>query len=186
MRVVLTNDHEANDTYAGANNDPESYLKTAAYIDAQSDEARVVTAGQALHLTGTAIVGWPGLDRVEYWLRPLAGNHGHLADDDPAWSTAAWKPCRIELPPADWSESLPAGAKAGAIWGFDRATGNPRAWPMRFSVALWAAELPPLPPGGYEFRVRTVDQNGFAQPQPRPGGQSGRNLIQCQELLATS
>ena len=29
----MTNDYHANDTYALQNNDPESYLKTAAYID---------------------------------------------------------------------------------------------------------------------------------------------------------
>src|SRR5207245_4333295 len=33
QRIVLTNDHRANDTYANQNNDPESYLKTAAYLD---------------------------------------------------------------------------------------------------------------------------------------------------------
>ena len=32
QRVVLTNDYKANDTYALQNNDPESYLKTAAYL----------------------------------------------------------------------------------------------------------------------------------------------------------
>ena len=32
QRIVLTNDYQANDTYALQNNDPESYLKTAAYI----------------------------------------------------------------------------------------------------------------------------------------------------------
>ena len=32
-----------------------------------------------------------------------------------------------------------------------------------------------LAPGAYEFRVRTVDLNGFAQPEPRPYPKSGRN-----------
>ena len=32
QRIVLTNDYKANDTYALQNNDPESYLKTAAYL----------------------------------------------------------------------------------------------------------------------------------------------------------
>src|SRR5262249_52631769 len=66
--VVLTNDYQANDTYALANNDPESYLKTAAYLD-DADEARS-TAGEDVVIHGTAMVGWPGLERVEYWLRP--------------------------------------------------------------------------------------------------------------------
>ena len=33
QNIVLTNDYRANDTYAHQNNDPESYLKTAAYLD---------------------------------------------------------------------------------------------------------------------------------------------------------
>ncbi len=33
QRIVLTNDYRANDTYALQNNDPDSYLKTAAYLD---------------------------------------------------------------------------------------------------------------------------------------------------------
>ncbi len=32
-RITLTNDSKANDTYAEQNNDPDSYLKTAAYLD---------------------------------------------------------------------------------------------------------------------------------------------------------
>ncbi|WP_406699715.1 molybdopterin-dependent oxidoreductase [Singulisphaera sp. Ch08] len=33
QQIMLTNDYQANDTYALANNDPESYLKTATYLD---------------------------------------------------------------------------------------------------------------------------------------------------------
>ena len=36
-----------------------------------------------------------------------------------------------------------------------------------------------LKPGAYELRVRTVDLNGFAQPEPRPQQPSGRNAIPC-------
>ena len=32
QKIILTNDYQANDTYALQNNDPESYLKTAAYL----------------------------------------------------------------------------------------------------------------------------------------------------------
>ncbi len=38
QRIVLTNNHQANDSYADRNNDPESYLKTAAYFDSVADE----------------------------------------------------------------------------------------------------------------------------------------------------
>src|SRR5262249_13105924 len=82
QRIVLTNEYRANDTYASGNNDIESYLKTAAYLDTNPQAFR---AGEAIRLSGTAMVGWSGLRRVEYWLRPDAGNHGRIADDDPAW-----------------------------------------------------------------------------------------------------
>src|SRR5262249_8992210 len=92
QRIVLTNDFRANDTYANANNHPDSSRKTAAYLDAGPE---VFPAGQPIVITGTAMVGWSGLKRVEYWLRPDAGNHGRLADDDPAWRTARWRRCAI-------------------------------------------------------------------------------------------
>src|SRR5262249_9280719 len=67
---TLTNDFKANDTYATeGNNDPDSYLKTAAYLD-EGPEA--FKAGEDIVVTGTAMVGWSGLKRVEHWLRPDA------------------------------------------------------------------------------------------------------------------
>ena len=66
QKIVLTNNYQANDTYAEANNDPESYLKTAAYFDSKGDEA---FKDGRIQVSGTAMVGWPGLERVEYWLR---------------------------------------------------------------------------------------------------------------------
>jgi DMSO/TMAO reductase YedYZ molybdopterin-dependent catalytic subunit len=176
QRIVLTNDHRANDTYAGGNNDPESHLKTAAYLD---PGPAVFPAGHEIVVSGTAMVGLPGLKRVEYWLRPDAGTHGRLADDDPAWRTARWLPCRIQPPPNDWRDVLPAGVRPGEVWGFDPNTGRPREWPMRFGWALWSATLRGLGPGNYEFRARTVDMNDFAQPEPRPYLKSGRNEIEC-------
>jgi DMSO/TMAO reductase YedYZ molybdopterin-dependent catalytic subunit len=179
QRVVLTNDYRANDTYAEANNDPDSYLKTMARID---DGPEAFKAGEDITLRGVAVVGWPGLERVEYWLRPDGGTHGRLADDDPAWQTAVWRPCRIDPPPADWSAELPAGVRPSEVWGFTRA-GRPKEWPMRYSLAGWSATLKGLQAGAYEFRVRTVDRNGFAQPQPRPYPKSGRNEIQYKPLV---
>ena len=40
-----------------------------------------------------------------------------------------------------------------------------------------------LAAGAYEFRVRTVDLNGFAQPEPRPYPKSGRNEIQYRPIM---
>jgi DMSO/TMAO reductase YedYZ molybdopterin-dependent catalytic subunit len=182
-RVVLTNDYKANDTYAEANNDPDSYLKTMARID---DGPGAFKAGRPVTLTGVAVVGWPGLRRVEYWLRPDTGRHGRLEDDDPAWKAAVWRPCRLDGPPEDWGAILPAGVKPGEVWGFDPKTGRPRDWPLRHSVVGWSVTLDGLAAGAYEFRVRTVDQNGFAQPEPRPYPKSGKNEVQCKTFLVTA
>jgi hypothetical protein len=180
QRITLTNDFKANDTYAEANNDPDSYLKTAAYLD-EGPEA--FKAGEAITITGTAMVGWSGLRHVEYWLRPDSGTHGKLSLNDPAWQTAVWKPCMISPPPEDWGGNLPAGVMPKDVWGFNSETGKPKEWPMRYSVAHWTVRLQGLAAGAYEFRARAVDLNGFAQPEPRPYPKSGRNEIQCRTIL---
>jgi DMSO/TMAO reductase YedYZ molybdopterin-dependent catalytic subunit len=180
QRIVLTNDYRTNDTYAEQNNDPESYLKTAAYPD--NTESETFPAGKPVTLRGTCMVGWPGLKRVEYWLRPEAGTHGKIADDDPAWKDAEWRPCEVAPPPKDWGGGLPDGVLPQEVWGFDEQ-GNPKEWPLRFSFGLWSATLEDLKPGGYEFRVRAVDKNGFAQPEPRPSQRSGKNAIQCKPFI---
>jgi DMSO/TMAO reductase YedYZ molybdopterin-dependent catalytic subunit len=179
QKILFTNDFRANDTYADDGNDPESYLKTAAYFD--DVKAQSVSAGGSVTIRGTAMVGWPGLERVEYWLRPDVGAKGKLADDDPAWSSARWQPCNIDPPPTDWGKEIPSGATLKDIWGFDQ-TGKPKEWPLRFSIARWTIDLKNLSAGAFELRVRTVDKNGFAQPAPRPGGVTGRNLVQCKLL----
>jgi DMSO/TMAO reductase YedYZ molybdopterin-dependent catalytic subunit len=179
QRITLTNDFKANDTYAEANNDPDSYLKTAAYLDEGPESFK---AGQPIVIRGTAMVGWSGLKRVEYWVRPDAGNHGKLAEDDPAWRTAPWRPCVIDPPPDDWGDRLPEGVLPKDVWGFT-PQGKPKDWPLRFSVAHWNATLKGLAPGAYEFRARTVDLNDFAQPEPRPYPKSGRNEIQYRPIL---
>jgi DMSO/TMAO reductase YedYZ molybdopterin-dependent catalytic subunit len=179
QRIVLTNDYRANDTYVNGNNDPESHLKTAAYVD---QGPAVFANGQGLTVTGTVMVGISGLKRVEYWLRPDAGQHGRLADDDPAWRTAQWLPCTIQPPPQDWGTNLGEGVRPNDVWGFDPKTGRPREWPMRFSWGLWSVALPRLAAGTYEFRARAVDLNDFAQPEPRPYPKSGRNEIQYRQI----
>jgi DMSO/TMAO reductase YedYZ molybdopterin-dependent catalytic subunit len=182
QRIVLTNRYECDDTYAVQNNDPESYLKTAAYFDRPKAEA--FAGGTAVVITGTAMVGWPGLDRVEYWLRPDAGTGGKLSDTDPAWGKATWTPVGVDPPPADWASELPTGTAPASVWGFT-AAGKPKEWPLRYTIAHWTAALPDLRPGKYELRVRTVDKNGCAQPEPRPNQQSGKNLVQCMLIQVT-
>lgn len=181
--IVLTNDYKANDTYAEANNDPESYLKTAAYFD--EEPPRPCKPGAPVVVRGVAMVGWSGLERVEYWLRPDHGTHGRLDDDDPAWQAATWRPCTIDPPPADWKGVLTSAQGPGAVWGFDPRTGQPGHWPLRYSWAPWSLTVHGLAAGAYELRVRTIDANGFAQPEPRPYPKSGRNEIQ-QRLIVVA
>jgi DMSO/TMAO reductase YedYZ molybdopterin-dependent catalytic subunit len=180
-QIVLTNDYRANDTYALQNNDPESYLKTAAYL---RKEPLSVKAGEPVVVEGTAMAGWSGLECVEYWPRPGAG--GTLADDDPAWASAAWHPCELMPTPNDWAAILPRGTAPGDIWGIDRRTVRPRDWPLPFSTVPFSAPLEGLRPGSNEFRARAVDRNGFAQPEPRPYPKSGLNAIPCRTVVVTA
>ncbi len=189
QKIVLTNDYKANDTYALENNDPESFLKTAAYFGKSVDAYRPkrplkFKSGAPIVLEGTAMVGVSGLKRVEYWLRP--GTESKLADDDPAWKSAVWHPCELMPPPDDWADVLPAGVSTKQIWGFDPSSGKPKDWPLLFSSLTFFAQIPSLTPGSYEFRARTVDLNGFAQPEPRPYQKSGMNVVPCQTFVVTA
>ncbi|MEQ1858495.1 MAG: molybdopterin-dependent oxidoreductase [Chthoniobacteraceae bacterium] len=176
QHIALTNDYRANDTYAEKNNDPESHLKTAAYLD---DVAPKTSAREPVRVGGLAIAGWSGLQRVEYWLRAAAPD---IADDDPAWDSAKWIACSLAEPPADWSAVLPAGVSSRDVLGFDRKTGHPLTWPLRYSMVSWSATLRDLAPGKYELRARAVDLNGFAQPEPRSMAKTGRNGIQVKRF----
>ena len=106
-----------------------------------------------------------------------------MADDDPAWKTAKWQPCVIEPAPADWSVQLPPDVSPKEVWGFDPATSKPKDWPPRFSLAPWSVTIKGLAAGAYEFRVRSIDLNGYAQPEPRPYPKSGRNEIQYKPIV---
>jgi DMSO/TMAO reductase YedYZ molybdopterin-dependent catalytic subunit len=174
QRIVLTNDYRANDTYAERNNDPESHLKTAAYLD---EAEKLQPAGVPIPVSGLVISGWSGLRRVEYWLRPAPAQGGELAEDDPAWQEAKWIPCLLSAPPADWSSVLPAGVTSRELLGFDPQTGAPLSWPLRYSMISWSTTLPVLERGSYELRARAVDLNGIAQPEPRPMLKAGKNAI---------
>jgi len=103
--------------------------------------------------------------------------------EDPAWQTAEWQPCTIDPPPKNWGGNLPDGVLPRDIWGFDPASGQPREWPLRFSIAHWTATIQDLAAGAYEFRARAVDLNGYAQPEPRPYPKSGRNEVQYKPVL---
>ena len=64
-------------------------------------------------------------------------------------------------------------------------TRKPRVWPLPFSWVSWEVRLEGLEAGAYEFRVRAVDLNGFAQPEPRPNPQSGIADIPCMTFVVS-
>ncbi len=169
QRITLTNDHRANDTYAEQNNDPESHLKTAAYLD---DLPAKIPEGNPVHLLGQVISGLSGVKRVEYSLAREADDVRELR----------WSECQLEEPPADWTAVLPAGVSPRQVLGFNPQTGGPLSWPLRYSMISWMATLKGLARGKYTARARAVDLNGFAQPEPRPHPTSGRNAPDAREF----
>jgi Oxidoreductase molybdopterin binding domain len=175
QRIVVTNDYRANDTYAEQNNDPESHLKTAAYLD---DLPAKVPAGTPILVSGLVISGLSGLKRVEY---SLSRENSKPGAPDGA-GAGPWIECRLEDPPTDWGNVLPPGVSSRQVLGFDPRTGQPATWPLRYSMVSWSATLKELAPGRYALRARAVDLNGFAQPEPRPNQKAGRNALEWREF----
>jgi hypothetical protein len=182
QRIAVTNDFKAVDTYANANNDPESHLKTAAYIDHAPEK---FPAGQPIFMSGLGLAGLSGLQRVEWWLHRVEPDAKPVLLDDETWRAAQWTPCELEAPPSDWASVLPAGISSKDVLGFDPKTGRPATWPLRYSMISWSAALRDLKPGKYEFRARAVDLNGFAQPEPRPIAKAGKNGVEVHKFEVT-
>lgn len=173
QQIFLTNDYQTNDTYALRNNDPESYLKTAAYVD---DGPESVSKGEPANIVGRVISGLSGFERLEIHLRSLDnGEEKRLTDVE--LDEVDWRPADI-LPAPDWDTALPAGISPRELEGFDSKTGAPLSWPTRYGMASWSYPLSELGPGRYELYARTVDANGIAQPEPRPMRKAGKNMIQ--------
>ncbi len=190
-QIVLTNNYRANDTYATEAGDvtyapdPYSPMKTLARLDVHANLK--YRQGEPIAMHGVAVVGASGLARMEYWVCKDQGTHGQLDPDDPAWDKAEWKPARLlGRPPTDWAQGLPEGKFPEGVFQVDAATQKPRVWPLPFSWVAWNVRLDGLEAGAYEFRVRAVDLNGFAQPEPRPNPQSGIAEVHCQTLLVTA
>jgi len=171
-RVVLSNLFHANDTYAEWNNDIDTSLKTFARFISPPETA---PAGKPIPVTGLAQVGISGLSRVQVWLH---SKNEPLPSDDPSFTKGAWRDAEILAPPDQWGGGLPDGRLPDEVGGFDPASGKPRSWPMRFTLAHWAILLPGVPAGTYDLRCRTIDGAGHHQPMPRPFRKSGRNAIQ--------
>jgi DMSO/TMAO reductase YedYZ molybdopterin-dependent catalytic subunit len=169
--ILLTNLYHANDTYAGANNDIASTLKTFA---ATLFVPPAVKAGERIPITGYAQVGTGGLSKVQVWVHPAGKD---WPADDPYFTKAPWTDAEVLPPPARWGGD---GVPKGTL-GFD-AEGRPLAWPMRLGKVHWAALLPGLPAGDYLLRSRTIDARGHAQPMPRPFRKSGHCAIETVKL----
>jgi len=178
QRILLTNNYQANDTYALWNNDTASHLKTCARFLHTPEK---IKTGQPAPITGVAQVGMSGLSKVQYWLRP---NGEPLPKDDPYFATAPWQDAQILPPPDHWGGGLAEGKLPSVPRQVDPATGKPLTWPMRNTIVHWAALLQIDRPGQYELRCRTMDANGAGQPLPRPFPKSGNNAIQQVPLLA--
>lgn len=178
-RVVLTNDHRSNDSDAELNNDPENAMKTRArFINAPKE----VVSGRPVALTGMAQVGVSGLQKVQYCVQ---AHRGPWPADDPYWSSADWKDARILPPPLDWGGGLPGGKLPPTLQTYP-VTGKPIEWPLRYTIAHWAALLPGLSPGTYDLCCRTIDRNGIAQPLPRTLPRTGYNTLHVTSLIVKS
>jgi len=172
QRIMLTNNYQANDTYALWNNDTVSHLKTCArFIHTPKN----IKSGQPAPITGVAQVGMSGLSKVQYWLSP---QNQPLAKDDPYFNKAEWKDADILPPPDHWGGGIPDGKLPATPRQFDTATGKPHRWPIPNTIVHWAVLLTVIRPGQYDLRCRTIDANGVAQPMPRPFLKSGHNAIQ--------
>jgi len=91
-----------------------------------------------------------------------------------------------------WGGNLPDGPPLrGKLPSIPRqfdAAGKPLRWPIPNTIVHWAALLkaprPLAPQGGkYDLRCRTIDDNGIAQPMPRPFTKSGHNAIQKVQIV---
>ena len=136
-------------------------------------------AGRPAPVTRVAQVGMSGLSKVQCWLCP---HDAPPPKDDPYFTKAEWKDADV-LPPDHWRGGLPDGRLPPVPRQIDTATGNPYRWPIRNTLAHWAALLPALRPAQYDLRCRTIDANGIAQPMPRPFPKSGHNTIQRVQII---
>ena len=170
QRIVLTNLYHANDTYAEGNNDIESRLKTWA---ATLSMPKKVKAGQKVAVTGYAQVGVSGLRKVQVWVH---NEDKPLPPGDKHFTTAPWKDAQILAPPKNWGGGLVSNTIPNGTFGFE--DGRPKRWPLHLTKVHWATLLDELPVGRYAFRSRTVDENGQAQPMPRPFRKSGHAAIE--------
>ncbi len=180
QQIVLTNESQANDTYATWNNDTVSHTKTYARFIHVPEQA---APDQPIPITGLAQVGMSGLSKVQVALQC----EGESSDqEDPHLQRGPWQDAEILPPPREWGGGLPSGQLPAVPRQINPADGQPRQWPLRDTIVHWAILLPGLQSGKHTVRCRTIDANGIAQPMPRPFPKSGANQIQSQVITVTS
>ena len=177
--VVLTNEPAANDTYAGGNNDIDSWMKTMSLFVHNPDTVKV---GQTVPVTGIAQVGVGGLSKVQVWVKP---KNKEWPKEDPYFTKAPWKDAEILPAPEHWGGDLPEGILPKRVRFFTEK-GKPKHWPMRYTIAHWATVLEDIKAGDYTIYCRTIDDKGIPQPLPRPFRKSGRNDIDESPLSVKS
>jgi DMSO/TMAO reductase YedYZ molybdopterin-dependent catalytic subunit len=179
-RIVLTNDFKANDSdAANFNADVETAMKTKARFVSAPKE---IPAGKPAALTGFALVGISGIERVQYCVH---SQKEPWPADDPYWTKADWKNASILPAPTDWGGGMPGGKLPANTDRIDPVKGTPLEWPIRYTITHWAALLPALPPGNYDLCCRTIDRNGISQPMPRPLLRTGANSIHRVTMAVT-
>ena len=175
-QITLSNIWKSNDTYGERNNDVDSPLKT--FCEAFSLPAQIEPE-QPLAVTGYAQVGISSLKKVQVWIQ---NNEEDLPSGDRYFTKAPWQDAAILPPPNAWGGDIADNRIPKGTHEFDDETRRPKLWPIRLTKAHWAILLPGLPAGEYTLRCRTIDENGAAQPMPRPFRKSGRAAIQEMQL----
>lgn len=170
--LFLSNAPFANDTYAKANNDIDSPLKSFA---ATFDFPREAKPGQPIPVTGYAQAGIANVSKVQVCVN---NNADKRAKGDKNFTKGQWQDATILPPPKDWGGDFSDGQIPDETHGFGDE-GRPTSWPMRLAKVHWATLLPGMPPGEYTLRSRTVDGKGHAQPLPRPFRKSGHAALEA-------
>jgi hypothetical protein len=178
QQIFLTNQYQANDTYAEQNNDIDSKMKTyARFLHCP----KTVKNGEPIPITGVAQTGMSGLTKIQYWLHPA---DDALPKGDRYFTTANWQEAQILTPKKEWGGEF-LDNKLPEIPHQIDADGQPKSWPLANTITHWATLIAPVEPGRYQLRCRTIDRNGIAQPMPRPFQKSGGNAIQMEEIEVT-
>lgn len=168
--VIVSNLHHANDTYAEGNNDIDSPLKSFA---ATLNPPTEVAANQPFPITGYAQAGISGIAKVQV---SIHNNASEYPADDKYFTNAPWTDAYLLPPPENWDQ-LNAEFHTNRPQRFPPAA-QPAQWPQRLTKVYWATLHPGLPPGEFTLRCRTVDEQGIAQPMPRPFQKSGHAAIE--------